>query len=312
MTLSIIVPVYNVEKYLDFCLKTICRQRVDACEIILVDDCSPDRSGIICDEWAARDARIRVVHCPTNGGLSAARNAGLDIATGDYITFIDSDDYIAPNTLQENMELLRAHREADVLEYPVCVHHGTQRSYRYRPGRNRIEDFAGWVKRKGYVHSYACNKIYRRSLWKNHRFPVGKHFEDSYTIPYLLREAHGILCSNHGLYYYCSREGSISNSLTIKKEEDLLQSTLELWNFINKEVELSEKDRDEMYLTLCNNQIIYLQLGGRHLIPEHKIPLRRALLTKRPKRMYIKAVMKSICGSKYCKMIAGTRKIMKK
>lgn len=312
MTLSIIVPVYKVEKYLDFCLKTICRQRIDSCEIILVDDCSPDRSGAICDEWAARDARIRVIHCPANGGLSAARNAGLDIATGEYVTFIDSDDYIAPGTLQENMELLRRHGEADVLEYPVCVHHGAQTSYRYRPGNNRMENFTGWVKRKGYAHSYAWNKIYRRSLWQNRRFPTGKLFEDCYTIPYLLRDAGCILCSNRGLYYYCSRKGSISNTLTIKNEGDLLQSNLELWNFLHKDERLSEKDRDEMYLNMCNTQIVYLQLGGRQIIPEHKIPFRRALLTKRPRRMYIKAVMKSLCGRKYCKIMAETRKIMRK
>lgn len=312
MTLSIIVPVYKVEKYLDFCLKTICRQQVDSCEIILVDDCSPDRSGAICDEWAARDTRIRVVHCPTNGGLSAARNAGLDIARGEYITFVDSDDYIAPSTLQENMELLKQHREADVLEYPVCVHHGTQSAYRYRPGNNRMENFTGWVKRKGYVHSYAWNKIYRRSLWQNRRFPVGKLFEDCYTIPYLLKDAECILCSNRGLYYYCSRKGSISNTLAIRNERDLLQSNLELWNILHRDERLSEKDRDEIYLTLCNNQIVYLQLGGRQIIPERKIPFRRALLTKRPGRMYIKAVMKSLCGKKYCKIVAETRKIMKK
>lgn len=312
MKLSIIVPVYKVERYLDFCLKTICRQKIDDCEIILVDDCSPDHCGEICDEWAKKDKRIQVVHCPENGGLSMARNIGLDLATGEYITFIDSDDYIAPDTLQSNMELLKAHKEADVVEYPVCVYHGTSKTYRYKPGKNNIEDFTGWIKRKGYAHCYAWNKIYRRSLWKDRRFPVGKLFEDIYTIPYVLRDAKWILCSKRGLYYYCSHEGSISNTLTVKGEKDLLQSKLQLFNALNKHEGLTEKDRDEIYLSLCNHQIMYLQLGGEQIIPERKIPFKRALLTRRSKMMHVKAVLKSILGRKYCKIVAKTRKMMKK
>lgn len=312
MTLSIIIPVYKVEKYLDFCLKTICRQHIDDCEILLVDDCSPDRSGDICDKWAERDARIRVIHCPKNGGLSAARNIGLDIATGEYVTFIDSDDYIASDTLENNMALLQAHDEADVVEYPVCVYHGTERSYRYRPGNYQTEDFIGWIKRKGYLHCYAWNKIYRRSLWQGHRFPEGKLFEDIYTVPHVLREARKILCSNDGMYYYCCRRNSISNTLTIKSEKEILQANIQLFNLLSPYKELNEKERDELYLNLCNNQIVYLQLGGAHIIPRRKIPLKRALLTKRPKRMYIKAVLKSIFDKDYCKIMARTRKIMKK
>lgn len=312
MRLSIIIPVYKVEKYLDFCLKTTCRQNIESCEILLIDDCSPDRSGAICDEWAGRDDRIRVVHRQKNGGLSVARNTGLDIATGEYVTFIDSDDYIAPDTLQNNMALLQAHSEADIVEYPVCVYHGTERSYRYRPGKYRTEDFISWIKRKGYLHCYAWNKIYRRSLWKERRFPEGKLFEDLYTIPYVLREARNIICSNDGMYYYCCRKGSISNTLNAGTEKEILQANLQLFNLLSPYKELTEKERDELYLNLCNNQIVYLQLGGTHIIPERKIPLKRALLTRRPKRMYIKAVIKSVFGKKYCKIIATTRKMIKK
>lgn len=312
MKLSIIIPVYKVEKYLDFCLKSICRQTVSDCEILLIDDCSPDRSGEICDEWSRKDTRIRVVHHPENRGLSVARNTGLDMATGEYVTFIDSDDYIAPDTLPNNMALLDRHNEADILEYPVCVYHGTVRAYRYRPGKERLENFIEWVQRKGYIHSYAWNKIYRRSLWKNRRFPVGKFYEDSYTIPYVLRDAGKILCSNYGMYYYCSHTDSISNTFTMNKEKDLLQSNIQLFNNLVKDENLTEKDRDEMYLHLCNCQIVYLRMGGKQLIPEHRISFKRALLTRRPRRMYIKAVMNSLFGKKYCKVVAKTRKTMKK
>ena len=98
MKLTIIIPVYKVEAYLDFCLKSIARQNVEDYEVILVDDGSPDRSGALCDAWVRKDGRFRVIHCPENRGLSAARNRGLDEAHGEYVTFVDSDDYISPHT----------------------------------------------------------------------------------------------------------------------------------------------------------------------------------------------------------------------
>ena len=98
MKLSIIVPVYKVEEFLDACIESILSQKVNDCEIFLVDDCSPDRCGIMCDEWAKKDKRIKVIHCQNNGGFSFARNQGLKIACGEYITFVDSDDFIAPDT----------------------------------------------------------------------------------------------------------------------------------------------------------------------------------------------------------------------
>ena len=189
MKLTIIIPVYKVEAYLDFCLKSIARQNVEDYEVILVDDGSPDRSGALCDAWVRKDGRFRVIHCPENRGLSAARNRGLDEAHGEYVTFVDSDDYISPHTLQANMELLALHPEADVLEYPVCVYHGTAKAYRYTPGTCEITDYTGWAHRKGYIHSYAWNKIYKRSLWKSLRFPEGRWYEDVFTIPAVLRQS---------------------------------------------------------------------------------------------------------------------------
>ena len=103
MKLSVVIPVYRVESTLDRCVESVLRQHVDDMEVILVDDGSPDRCPQLCDEWARRDSRIRVVHKP-NGGLSDARNAGIDIATGDYIAFVDSDDWIADDTYAPLLE----------------------------------------------------------------------------------------------------------------------------------------------------------------------------------------------------------------
>lgn len=312
MTLSIIIPVYKVEAYLDSCLKSVCGQDISDCEILLINDCSPDRCGEICEAWSRKDKRIRVFHHADNRGLSAARNTGLDMATGKYVTFVDSDDYIAPETLSHNLKRLQEHPEIDVLEYPVRVHHGAETSYCYRPGSGHIESFTQWVKRKGYVHSYAWNKIYLRSLWRDRRFPVGKYFEDGYTVPYVLRDAGAILTSDCGMYYYCCHDGSISNTVSLRHESDLLQATFKLFNNLVADPGLTETDKDEAYLHLCNQQIVYLQMGGTLVIPDRKIPFRRALFTRRPCHTYIKAVMMAVFGRNYCEIIAGTRKLVRK
>lgn len=312
MKLTVIIPVYKVESYLDFCLKSVVRQNIADSEIILIDDCSPDRCGEICDQWAEKDTRIRVVHCLENGGLSKARNIGLDMASGEYITFIDSDDYISPQALGCNMEILESHPDADVLEYPICMFHGTKKTYRHTPGVNKTTGYAGWISRKGYLHCYAWNKIYKRHLWNNQRFPENKLFEDVYTIPFVMQQAHCILQSDKGLYYYCSREGSISNTLCDKGINDLLEANLQLYNTISTQTSVQDKDLDDLYLRLCNAQIVRIQFGGHLCIPERKIPLRRALFTKRPLNYRIKAVLKALSGTRYCHLVAQTRKALKK
>lgn len=310
MKLSVIIPVYKVEAYLDSCLESMERQGMDGLEVLLVDDGSPDGSGTLCDAWARKDGRFRVIHCPENRGLSAARNTGLDEARGDCVTFVDSDDRIAPGTLRDGMELLARHPEADVLEYPVCVHHGTEKAYRYTPGACEVTDYAGWVRRKGYVHCYAWNKIYKRGLWEAIRFPEGHWYEDIYTVPSVLRRARRILLSDKGLYYYCSHEGSISNMFCDKGIDDLLRANLLLYRSLSDEGDLDEGDLDEVYLRLCDHQIMRLQSGGSMRIPERKIPLRRALLTRRPLNYRVKAVLKALSGGRYCGIVARTRKVL--
>lgn len=118
-TLSVIVPVYNVADYLPACLDSILGQTFTDFELLLIDDGSTDRSGAICDDYARRDARIRAVH-RVNAGVSAARNAGLDMARGEFITFVDSDDALGtPDTLAENLRLLTADPETDIVQFPA-------------------------------------------------------------------------------------------------------------------------------------------------------------------------------------------------
>lgn len=310
MKLSIIIPVYKTAPYLDLCLESILRrQAITDCEIILVDDCSPDSCGKICDDWSRKDSRIKVVHCTKNGGLSKARNIGLDHAEGEYITFVDSDDYLAPDTLSQNMALLDAMPETDVLEYPVHVNHGTKSAYFYRPGACKTESYREWIVRKGYLHSYAWNKIYRSELWKNHRFPVGRLFEDMYTIPYVLRDARKLLSSNKGLYYYCAHSDSISHTASLPNIFNRLQANLKFYSAHVDFHGLSKEDVDQIYLTLCNCQILYLQHGGAYCIPERKMTLDSALRIKGGFTLRCKAVLKVWCGKSYCSFVACIRKL---
>ena len=117
--LSIITPVFNVEAYLDRCVRSILSQSYHEIELILIDDGSTDGSSFLCDEWATMDHRIVVMHIK-NGGASSARNVGIEIAKGDYLTFVDADDFIASDTYQVNMDYLVQHQEVDILQFPYC------------------------------------------------------------------------------------------------------------------------------------------------------------------------------------------------
>ena len=116
MKLSVIIPVYKVEAYLRKCVESVLGEAGVEMEVILVDDCSPDGSGAICRHFAESDARVKYLRRNENGGLSAARNTGLEAAIGDYVTFVDSDDYVAPGTFVENMAVIETNPEIDILE----------------------------------------------------------------------------------------------------------------------------------------------------------------------------------------------------
>ena len=128
MYLSVIVPVYNCTQYIDRCIESIVSQSFKEIELILVDDGSTDNSGVRCDEWAAKDSRITVIH-RENGGLSAARNTGIEHATSEYITFVDADDMITPYLLEPNIKILKQNPDIDLLEYPIEVHFGAPNGY---------------------------------------------------------------------------------------------------------------------------------------------------------------------------------------
>ena len=228
--LSIIIPVYKTEKYLDRCIESILMQKVDDIEIILVDDGSPDRSGEICDEWAKKDSRIRVIH-KQNGGPGSARNMALDIAQGTYVTFIDSDDAIAENTFLPIINYLTEHQDIDILEYPAHLYIGSpkERKLTFENDIFDIHDIRGkqnlWLDNKLYAHCYSCNKVFRRSLFDGLRYSESVTLgEDIRLISQLLKKARNYATINTGMYLYYFNGESISGSL--KYADELLSSHL--------------------------------------------------------------------------------------
>lgn len=205
--ISVIVPVFNVERYLEKCIKSVCGQTFPQLEIILVDDGSTDRSGAVCDEWARKDARIRVIH-KANGGLSDARNAGIEAASGSWLMFVDSDDFITPDTIERMYHAAAEHNcEIAVCNMVRIYDDGTTEPF-YHPV-NELTVWDGQQRFESLKQPSACNKLFRAELFKELRFPKGKFYEDTFVYHVLAHRASRIVLTGHDGYCYLSRRESI-------------------------------------------------------------------------------------------------------
>ncbi|WP_315391361.1 glycosyltransferase family 2 protein [Prevotella denticola] len=238
MKLSIIIPIYNVEDTLRRCLGSVLGQMDDRMEVIIVDDGSTDTSRQIAEQMTAGRTDCRFIR-QTNKGLSAARNAGIEAATGEYITFTDSDDFVARGTYTALLAVLEEHPAYDILEYPVMEHYGhpTKQHLLTFPDAvvGSIRDY--WLC-GGHLHTYACNKLYRRELFADIHFPEGKAFEDAYTYPFLLQRAKVVATTSVGRYYYCHNDRGITAQAGGKELTDLLEAHLthlHLWGRLTRD-----------------------------------------------------------------------------
>lgn len=205
--ISVIVPVYNVERYLEKCIESICHQTFSNMEIILVDDGATDNSGFICDEWALRDSRIRVIH-KENGGLSDARNAGIEIASGSWLAFIDSDDFITADTIERMYEAASGNDcQVSVCNMVRIYDDGTTESF-YCPA-TELTVYRGNERLETLKQPSVCNKLFRADLFRDVRFPKGKFYEDTFVYHILAHQAKRIALTGHDGYYYRSRRESI-------------------------------------------------------------------------------------------------------
>ncbi len=219
--ISVIVPVYNVEKYLDKCIESIVNQTYRDLEIILVDDGSPDNCPAICDEWAKRDTRIKVIH-KENGGLSSARNAGLDIATGEHITFVDSDDYLYKQSFEKMIKSLKIF-DADIsMCSSVSIDKNKKELSRNILDKNAV--FLGEEIVEKFVISLntsVWNKMFKSDCIGECRFPVGKiHGEDLVFITQIIGHKTVLVTTDYIGYCYRKNPNSITTSKFSAKRFD--------------------------------------------------------------------------------------------
>lgn len=285
MKLSIIIPVYRTQNTLKRCLDSVLSQSFTDYEIILVDDESPDDSPQLCDKYAEKNKRIQVMH-KKNGGLSDARNAGIEQAKGEYLTFIDSDDALAENTLQHLVDELETNTQIDILEYPICERIGN-------PQKEHLLSFTPkeyqqpmdyWFAEQGFQHTYACNKVFKRCLFKHVRFPKGKTFEDTLTIPILLglvpynQEENKYLSpiikvTNRGKYLYYWNDNGISVKIDFHDMENLYEghilSLKYIFEKLNNNPKLIKKYNISLQKLMANilNAMLYIhQWSGEYMI----------------------------------------------
>lgn len=213
--ISIVVPVYNVEEYITECLDSICNQRYEKIEIILVDDGSGDESGKICDRYEQFDSRIRVIH-KENEGLSEARNTGMRLASGQYLMFVDSDDVIAENLTDQLYQLCKDTQAqiamCDFMDYNKNCQNDSDASEWILMDRNEAV-YELCLDRK--IKNFAWGKLYHRRLFDGIVFPAGQMFEDINTIYKVFLQSSRVVYTDMKGYYYRRRRGAITQTKSI-------------------------------------------------------------------------------------------------
>lgn len=215
--ISVIVPVYNTEKYLSKCLDSILNQALKEIEVIVVNDGSKDNSQQIIEQYKEKDSRIISI-IKSNGGLSDARNCGIEKANGEYLAFIDSDDYIDPIMLKTMLDLAEKH-ESEIVMCDLVKVDENGNEFRDLPQSPQLpekiilkDDFTIF----GEMSCFACNKIFKKSLFEKHQFKKGIHFEDIELIPKLVLDSTIISKINQPFYKYFERQDSITKTHTAK------------------------------------------------------------------------------------------------
>ena len=234
--ISVVVPIFRSESYLDECILSLLRQSERDLEIILVDDGSPDSCSGICDYYARLDGRIRVIH-KERGGVSDARNVGVAAATGEAITFVDSDDFVS----DEFISTLKKTFEQETADIAICGHARTnsrgktylppafhrrkKRTFSPREGISDLLSLGGY-------ESFLWNKLFRRELFEGVAFPVGRLYEDFATTYKLFHRAEKLAFDPSPLYFYRQQKGSIIHRMNTEKSRDFITAAEEFRDFI--------------------------------------------------------------------------------
>ena len=291
--LSIIVPVYKVENYLPKCIDSILAQTFTDFELILVEDGSPDDCPALCDAAAEKDARVRVIH-QKNGGLSAARNAGLDAARGAWIGFVDSDDYIAPEMYEVLYQAVQStgadlalcdYAEVDEAGAP-CQSMHVSLSEGELTGQELLK------RASGLMVQLAWNKLYRRAIFTQLRYPEGKLNEDLFLIPEVCLQIQKAVVVPKALYYYVQRGGSIMSGNKTLRHFDAAEAAQRYWDCL---VENAAYDAlaNAAKFTMGSVSRVYRQLPPA---------LRKAPRSREMLRMQFKVVSRT---RRYCAVPGG-------
>lgn len=263
--ISVIVPIYNVEKYLSKCVDSIINQTYKNLEIILVDDGSPDNCPKICDEYAKQDSRIKVIN-KENGGLSDARNAGMKVATGEYVSFIDSDDYISDDFIEtlyttmktENSDIV----ECDIVKFedgttPVIEKENCEiNSFSTEKGLSLLIA-------ENKFHQHVWNKLYKSEISLKIPFEKGKLNEDEFWTYQIFGQAEKVTQINKSMYFYLQRSGSIMGEGFNLRRLDALEAKAERQNYIEANFPNLEKQaKTDLFATcifMCQSAMKFLK-----------------------------------------------------
>ena len=261
--ISIIIPIYNVEQYLNKCIESVVNQSYRNLEIILVDDGSPDGCPSICDEWAKKDNRIKVIH-KENGGLSDARNYGIEASTGDYLMFLDSDDYIDKNMCYNLLTLIDEYNCDFAMSNLTRFNEGENPSLddekQYKTRCYDYDTMIDMVLHSDKVLPYlviSCAKLYKRNLFKNIRYPLGRLHEDEYVIHNIICESkNGFAYHDKPMYFYLQRATSMMGKRGEKNIVDALDAYKLRYDHFN--LKIKDKKDEIVNLSLELLRLLYL------------------------------------------------------
>lgn len=248
--ISVIIPIYNVEKYLDKCVDSIINQTYKNLEIILVDDGSPDNCPKMCDDYAKKDSRIKVVH-KENGGLSDARNAGMEVATGEYVSFIDSDDYISLDFYETLLETI-VDNDSDIVECGVVKFYEDNSFDEYSDdlkvtNYDTLDGLEGLINENPFKQ-HVWNKLYKSSVALDIPYAVGKLNEDEFWTYQVFGKAKKVTRINQTMYYYFQRNGSIMGNGYNIRRLDALEGKMNRQAYIEKNFPiLTTKAKVDLY-----------------------------------------------------------------
>lgn len=274
---SVIIPIYKAEPYLKKCLDSIAAQTYKNLEIILIDDGSPDNCGRICDEYAANDPRVKVIH-KQNGGMSDARNTGLDNATGEYLTFIDSDDYVSENFVDTLLNALRDNdADMSVCSFVYAAEDGRVLNSFVKNGTTEKMDRKQALfelLKSTRVSNSPWAKLYRTSLFEGIRYPYGEVFEDLHTTYKLFLKCDSVAFVGSPMYFYLYRADSISKQRFKPETLNLVRfaqqmikdivaiypehkkiAECRMFDQYSEVIRLADKDKDKLIIDEMKNNI---------------------------------------------------------